>query len=189
MWCAWSAASLAQRIDGILVGWLVLDLTDSAFLVGLVGSLRFLGALLGPVTGVIADRWDRRRLQLYAGGAMAGMVVMLLVLAALQRLDVWALLLTTTLGGIVWAGAQPAQQSLPADLLSGRDLVNGIALLNTAMNVTAMLGPVVGGALLAASGPSARPAAGGAGVLGASPFNIVTFCSVKLAINASFSRW
>jgi MFS family permease len=167
VWCAWSGASLAQRIDGILVGWLVLELTDSAFLVGLVSSLRFLGALLGPVTGVIADRWDRRRLQLYAGGAMAGMVATLLVLAALQRLDVWALLLTTTLGGIVWAGAQPAQQSLPADLLSGRDLVNGIALLNTAMNLTAMLGPVVGGALLAASGPSARPAAGGAGVLGA----------------------
>jgi hypothetical protein len=36
------------------------------------------------------------------------MVATLLVLAALQRLDVWALLLTTTLGGIVWAGAQPA---------------------------------------------------------------------------------
>jgi Transmembrane secretion effector len=156
---------LAQRIDGILVGWLVLELTDSAFLVGLVGSLRFLGALLGPVTGVIADRWDRRRLQLYAGGTMTGMVVTLLVLAALQRLDVWALVLTTTLGGIVWAGAQPAQQSLPADLLSGRDLINGIALLNTAMNVTAMLGPAVGGALLASSGPSARLAPGGAGVL------------------------
>src|SRR4030095_16120481 len=120
-------------------------LTASAFLVGLVGSMRFLGALLGPVTGVIADRWDRRRLQLYAGGAMMGMVVILLVLAALQRLDVWALLLPTTLGGLVWAGAQPAQQSLPADLLSGRDLVNGIALLNTAMNVTAMLVPAVGG--------------------------------------------
>jgi len=104
---------LAQRIDGILVGWLVLELTDSAFLVGLVGSLRFLGALLGPVTGVIADRWDRRRLQLYAGGAMAAMVATLLVLAALQRLEVWALVLTTTLGGLVWAGAQPAQQSLP----------------------------------------------------------------------------
>ena len=98
---------------------------------------------------------------------MAGMVATLLVLAALQRLEVWALVLTTTLGGLVWAGAQPAQQSLPADLLSGRDLVNGIALLNTAMNLTAMLGPVVGGALLATSGPSARPAAGGAGVLGA----------------------
>src|SRR5262245_64310193 len=96
---------------------------------------------------------------------MAGMFVILLVLAALQRLDVWALLLTTTLGGIVWAGAQPAQQSLPADLLSGRDLVNGIALLNTAMNLTAMLGPAVGGALLAASGSSARRAPGGAGVV------------------------
>src|SRR6185295_5768112 len=97
-WYAWSAASLAQRIDGILVGWLVLELTDSAFLVGLVGSMRFLGALLGPVTGVIADRWDRRRLQLGAVVAMSGILMTLLGLTVLGRLDIWALGLATTLG-------------------------------------------------------------------------------------------
>ena len=153
LWCACSAASLAQRIDGVLVGWLVLELTDSAFLVGLVGSMRFLGALLGPLTGVMADRWDRRRLQLRAVVTMTGIVATLLGLAVLQRLEVWALVLATTLGGIVWACVQPAQHSLPADLLRGRDLVNGIALLNTAMNLTAILGPAVGGVLLAAGGP------------------------------------
>jgi predicted MFS family arabinose efflux permease len=140
-------------MEGVLVGWLVLELTDSAFLVGLVGSMRFLGALLGPVTGVLADRWDRRQLQMRALLAMTGIVATLLGLAVMQRLDVWSLFLATTLGGIVWVWVQPAQQSLPADLLSGRDLVNGIALLNTAMNLTAILGPALGGALLAAGSP------------------------------------
>jgi predicted MFS family arabinose efflux permease len=153
LWCACSAASLAQRMEGVLVGWLVLDLTDSAFLVGLVGSMRFLGALLGPVTGVLADRGDRRQMQIRALLAMTGIVATLLGCAIMQRLDGWTLGLATTLGGIVWAWVQPAQQSLPADFLSGRELVNGIALLNTAMNLTAILGPALGGALLAFGGP------------------------------------
>jgi MFS family permease len=160
VWCAWSAASLAQRIDGVLVGWVVLELTNSAFLVGLMSSIRFLGALLGPVTGVLADRWDRRRLQIWALVVLTGMVATLLGLAVMQRLDIWVLFLATTLGGIVWAWMQPAQQSLPADLLSGSDLVHGIALLNTAMNLTAILGPALGGALLACCRSGSPPAAG-----------------------------
>lgn len=55
------------------MGWVVLELTNSAFLVGLISSIRFLGALLGPVTGVLADRWDRRRLQIRALVVMTGL--------------------------------------------------------------------------------------------------------------------
>lgn len=162
LWFATTAASLAQRIDSVVVGWLVLELTNSAFMVGLVGSMRFLGALLGPVTGVMADRWDRRRLQMLALLVMTSLMAALLGLAVMQRLEAWSLLLATTLGGMVWAFIQPAQQSMPADFLSGRDLVNGIALLNTAMNLTAMLGPALGGVLLACCG--ADVAAGAPGV-------------------------
>jgi MFS family permease len=110
----------------------------------------------------MADRWDRRRLQIRALVAMTGIVATLLGLAFMHRLDVWALFLATALGGIVWACVQPAQQSLPADLLSGRDLVNGIALLNTAINLTAILGPALGGALLACCRRGSPPTAGAA---------------------------
>jgi MFS family permease len=74
-------------MDGVLVGWVVLELTNSAFLVGLIGSMRFLGALLGPLTGVMADRWDRRRLQMLALVAMTGIVTMLLGLTVARRLE------------------------------------------------------------------------------------------------------
>lgn len=156
LWFAFTAASLAQRMDSVVLGWLVLELTDSAFMVGLVGSMRFLGAMLGPVTGVIADRCDRRRLQMTSLVAMACIVTVLLSLAALRRLDVWSLLLATTVWGIVWAVHQPAQQSMQADILSGRELVSGIAIMNTAMNLTSVLGPALGGAILACCGPSAQ---------------------------------
>jgi MFS family permease len=164
LWFAFTASSLAQRMDGVLVGWVVLELTNSAFLVGLIGSMRFLGALLGPLTGVMADRWDRRRLQMLALVAMTGIVTMLLGLTVARRLEAWSLFLATTLGGLVWAVHQPAQQSMQADILSGRDLVNGIALMNTAMNLTAIVGPALGGVLLACCGPGSPPAAGAAGV-------------------------
>ncbi|MGE3537457.1 MAG: MFS transporter [Candidatus Tectimicrobiota bacterium] len=156
LWFAFTAASLAQRMDGIILGWLVLELTDSAFMVGLVGSMRFLGAMLGPLTGVIADRCDRRRLQMTSLLAMTGIVALLLSLALMRRLDVWSLFLATTLWGMVWAIHQPAQQSMQADILSGRELVGGIAMMNTAMNLTSMLGPALGGAILECCGPRSQ---------------------------------
>ena len=75
LWFAGMAASLGQRMDGVVLGWLVLELTDSAFMVGFIGSMRFLGALLGPVTGAVADRYDRRHLLMTSLLAMAGIVV------------------------------------------------------------------------------------------------------------------
>jgi predicted MFS family arabinose efflux permease len=96
--------------------------------------------------------------------AMSGIVVTLLGLITAGRLDVWSLLLATTLWGVLWAIHQPAQQAIQADVLSGRDLVHGIALMNTAMNLISILGPALAGALLACCGAQALSAAGGAGV-------------------------
>jgi hypothetical protein len=46
LWYAFICSSLIQRIDGIMLGWLVLEMTDSAFLVGLIAAVRFLGVLV-----------------------------------------------------------------------------------------------------------------------------------------------
>lgn len=152
-WSAFIAASLGQRMDGVVTGWLVLELTNSPFLVGLIGALRFIGALLGPFTGVVADRCDRRRLLLVSVVAMTAIALLLFGLIALRRLEVWHLCVTATVWGILWAFYQPAQQSMQADVLSGRELVNGISLMNTAMNIMSIVGPALGGALLECCGP------------------------------------
>ena len=149
LWLAFICSGFGQRMEGVVLGWLVLEMTNSAFLVGLISAVRFLGALLGPLTGVMADRVDRRGLNI------AGLVVMTLVVATLtalvigRRLEVWHLFAATTLGGIVWAFFQPAQQSLQADILRGPELANGISLTNMAMNMTSVIGPALGGLLLA----------------------------------------
>lgn len=118
LWGAFICSSFVQRMDGVIPGWLILEMTDSAFLVGLIAALRFLGALLGPVTGVVADRVDRRRLNLVSVMLMTIMIASLTLLVATRHLDVWHLFAATTVGGVIWAFFQPSQQSLQADILA-----------------------------------------------------------------------
>jgi predicted MFS family arabinose efflux permease len=156
LWSSFICSSFVQRMDGMMLGWLVLEMTDSATLVGLIAAVRFLGALLGPLTGVVADRMDRRRLNLITLVVMSLIIVILTGLVAIRRLEVWHLFAATTIRGILWAFFQPAQQSLQADVLDGRELANGISLTNMAMNITSITGPVLGGLLLACCRPALR---------------------------------
>lgn len=156
MWVAHICSTFVQRMDAVVLGWLVLEMTHSAFLVGLISAMRRLGALLGPWTGVVADRLDRRFLAITALMVMAIVVLCLAILVSLRRLEVWHLFAATTLSGIVWAFFQPAQQSLQADVLKPGELANGIALTNMAMNLTTIGGPVLAGLLLSCCRPARR---------------------------------
>ncbi len=156
LWLSFSCSGFVSRMDGMVLGWLVLELTNSAFLVGLITAARFVGALLGPLAGVVADRMDRRRLLMVSLALMTLIVATLSGLIGMRRLEVWHLFVATALWGVLWAFHLPAQQSMLADVLSGRALANGIALTNTARNITSIAGPAIGGALLACCRPSRR---------------------------------
>jgi MFS family permease len=156
LWVAYVCSAFVQRMDGVLLGWLVLELTHSAFLVGLVIAVRRVGSLFGPWAGVVADRMDRRRLALMALTLMTLVVSTLAMLVFIRRLEVWHLFIASISSGIVWAFFQPAQQSMPADILQSGDLANGIALTNLAMNLTTIGGPVLTGLLLTCCRPARR---------------------------------
>lgn len=156
LWSGHICSSFVMRMDSVALGWLVLEMTHSAFMVGLIGAVRFLGSMAGPWTGVAADRMDRRRLILVATSVLAIMVAVLATLVAMRRLEVWHLFAATLIRGIVQAFLQPAQQSLQADVLPPRDLPNGISLTTMAMNITAISGPVLCGFLLACCRPARR---------------------------------
>ncbi|WP_179136915.1 MFS transporter [Candidatus Entotheonella palauensis] len=156
LWSGYVCASFVMRMDSVALGWLVLEMTHSAFMVGLVGAVRFLGSMAGPWTGVAADRMDRRRLILIATSVLGTLVATLAILVILRRLEVWHLFAATLIRGVVQAFLQPAQQSMQADVLSPRDLPNGISLTTMAMNITAISGPVLCGLLLACCRPARR---------------------------------
>ena len=97
LWSGYVCSSFVMRMDSVALGWLVLEMTQSAFMVGLIGAVRFLGSMAGPWTGVAVDRMDRRRLILIATSVLGVLVATLATLVAMRRLEVWHLFATTLL--------------------------------------------------------------------------------------------
>jgi MFS family permease len=138
----------------IATGWLVYRLTDSALLLGLVGFFGQIPTLiLAPLAGVYIDRWNRHRV------LVGTQVLSLLQSAALAVLTLggWITVLQIfvlqALQGVINAFDTPARQSFVVEMVEdSRDLPNAIALNSSLVNGSRIIGPAVGGGLIAAVG-------------------------------------
>lgn len=141
-------------MQSIAQGWLVLELTGSAFAVGLVTTLNTLPILLFTLYGgVVADRVDKRR---FIIGLQS---VMLLEAATLAGLTlggvvtvhmIWGLALVH---GLATAFEVPARQAFLVELVPYEDLVSAAALNSTIYNLARVIGPSVAGVILVLVGP------------------------------------
>lgn len=143
-------------MQSIAQGWLVLQLTNSPFYVGLVPALGSLGVLLFTLyAGVIADRHDKRRV--------------VIVTQSLQMLQAFAL------GALVWSGHAtvggviglavflgvvaafdiPTRQAFIVEMVGKEDLMNAIALNTSVFNLSRIVGPAVAGVLIGSVGVAA----------------------------------
>ena len=155
----WAGGALVSNVgtwmQRIGQDWLVLTvLTDhNATAVGLVMALQFgPPLLLLPLTGYVADHWDRRKL-LMATQAAAGLLALGLgVLTLTGVVQLWHVYGFALLLGCVTAFDAPARQTFVSDLVSDRDLANAVALNSASFNAARMLGPAVAGVLIAAIG-------------------------------------
>jgi len=140
-------------MQSVALGWLVLDLTNSPFLVGLNAALRSLGVLLFTLyAGVVVDRVDKRRMIVIT---QILQMVEALILAALvwtHTVAVWQVMVLATFVGIVSAFDIPARQSFMVELVGKEDLVNAIALNSSLFNGTRIVGPAIAGVIIGASG-------------------------------------
>lgn len=139
---------MALQMQNVAVGWLVYDLTRSAFALGLVGLAAFVPALaLVLVTGHVADAFDRRLIMLIAHAATALSAAGLVLFAAMgadAALPVYGLV---ALAGTARAFGLPAQQALLPLLVPREDFGNAVAW-NSSVNQTATIsGPALGGVL------------------------------------------
>jgi MFS family permease len=134
-------------------GWLVLELTNSAFMVGLVTALESLPILLLTLYGgVVADRVDKRKALLLLQGGMLLQSLVLTVLTATGHITVgWLMALAVALGSLS-AFEVPIRQSFMAEMVGREDLVSAIALNSSIFNLTRIVGPVVAGGLIAGLG-------------------------------------
>jgi MFS family permease len=139
----------------IAQGWLVLNLTDSAFAVGLVTALGSLPVLLFTLYGgVIADRVNKRRFILLLQSLMLLEALTLGVLTALEIITVEWVMGLAVFFGLLTAFEVPARQAFVAEIVEREDLMNAIALGSSAFNLARVIGPALAGLLIATLGLS-----------------------------------
>ena len=149
-------SQIGTWIQTVAHGWLVLELTGSPFLLGLVTMLGSLPILLFTLYGgVVADRVDKRRFILLL---QCGMLVEALALGVLTQFEIisvpWVIALAVFFG-LLSAFEVPTRQAFVMDLVGKEHLMNAIALNSSAFNVSRVIGPAIAGGIIAAVGLAA----------------------------------
>ena len=137
----------------VTLGWLAYDLTrDPVQVAGVVG-VRTLPLLLSPITGVIADRVDRRKL-LLVDQVLVTVLVFAFALVLLNDLQqLWHLYVFALLFGTLWAANNPVRQVLIANTVPREALMNATAMISMSFNLMRAIGPAIGGFVIAFFGP------------------------------------
>ncbi len=155
LWTSTLMASAGNWVQQVTIGWLAFHLTGDALTTGTVLGLRGVPFLIaGPLGGVLTDRMDRRKLlmatQVYL--ALLGLVFALLVWS--DMLEIWHLYAFTFMFGAGWAMNNPLRQAMVANSVPREEMMNAIALNSAAFQITRIIGPAIGGVLIAVVGPS-----------------------------------
>jgi MFS family permease len=142
--------------QAVALSWLVLKLTGSGVDLGLITTFTFLPMLLaGPWAGAIVDRVDRRRLLIVTQSLFTALATLLAVLTAVGGIRLWMLFAIAFATGMVGAPDAAARQVYAIDLVGTDRLASAISLNEVVLNTSRVVGPAVGGALLATVGVSA----------------------------------
>ncbi len=148
------AASLTGTwVTRVAQQWLVYRLTGSPLWLGTIGFCSQVPtSFLSPIAGVLADRWDKRRMLLATQVLSALSSFALAALALTGVIRVWHVAALALCKGAIDAFEIPVRQSLAIELAGREDLPNAIALNSMLFNATRMAGPALAGALIAAAG-------------------------------------
>lgn len=153
MWLSTVCAAAGQWLQQVTLGWIAYEMTNSPLVVGSVNGFRSLPLLiLGPFGGVAADRVDRKKLMIttQSGLVLASFIFGLTIVSG--NAQIWHLFLFAGLTGVAWAFNMPVRQSVVPDLVPREDLMNAMALNTAGNNLMRVIGPSIGGILIAALG-------------------------------------
>jgi predicted MFS family arabinose efflux permease len=149
LWFGACTSSIGTWMQEIAQNWLVLQITNSPFLLGLDAFLGdipiFMFSLVG---GVIADRMDRRKLLIISQLVQMASALTLAFLIATNRIQIWHILLSSFVVGTAQSFGGPAYSALVPSLVEKEDLPNAIALNSIQFNLARVIGPVLGGLAL-----------------------------------------
>lgn len=154
------ALVLATALGGIgfrgqivTVGWLLLEESDSPFLVGLgIGSFIAPNAVVGVLGGAITDRFDRRFVLRTASLALA-LNTLLLGAVTMHSVEVWQVIGLTLIGGALWSLVQTARFSYAYDIVGATEAARGLALVTLALRIGGVGGALAAGGAISLWGP------------------------------------
>jgi len=148
-WLGSATSMTGGWVQTVSQGWLVYQLTNSRFLLGLVG---FVGAapLFGLTLfgGAIADRHDKKRVLLFTQSCFGLTAFLLGLLVQTRVVNIYHIIVLSFLNGLLMAVDAPTRQSIPVYLVGKENLTNAIALNSAAFNTARILGPALAGVLV-----------------------------------------
>ena len=150
LWIGNVFSSMATWMDQVTRGWLIYELTNSSFQLGLVRGVQALPILLlAPIAGSTADRYSRKSLVMVALVVDALLYGLLAVLIFSRAIEPWHVYVTATLMASVWTFQQPSRASMVSDAVPPESLTNAIGLNAMMFNVARITGPAVAGLIIA----------------------------------------
>lgn len=156
----------------VALGWLAWELTGSEFWVGVVAFTQFAPAVLfGPIFGVLADRFDRRAASLLINSMSTLNMLLLTLLTAFGKTDIWLLAVLSTMQGTLDGAHMPVRMALVPNLVTRAELQSALATNSISFNLSRFVGPAIAGLLIATTG-----------VASAFAFNAVSYLFVLAAL-------
>jgi MFS family permease len=149
-WFGNQASLLVIQMQGVAMGYLAFELTNSATILGIVSLASGLPMLaMSPFGGVIADRYPKRNLLLGVQATLCLNAVVVGTFLTLGLIQWWHLMIAAFVQGMCFSINMPARQSWIPSLVNEGDLPNAIALNNAGMNAARIVGPALAGLLIA----------------------------------------
>jgi MFS family permease len=152
-WIGQTVSLIGTWMGTVAQGWLALELSDSAFIVGVVsaaGSLPILAFSLPA--GVLADRYSKLRIVMIGQALLSLQAAMLWLFVFTGRITIPWLIALAAINGIVSAFEIPARQSLLVELVGREDLMDAIALNTSSFNFARIIGPSIAALVIASAG-------------------------------------
>jgi MFS family permease len=153
-WSGQLISLIGTWMQNIARGWLVLELTHSAFWLGMVGLANSLPVLLLSIwAGTLVDRVSKRTLIIITQTISMLAAFLLAALTLTSTVQVWHVMVISFLLGTVFAFDGPARQSFTVEMVGKNDLMNAVALNSSIFNGARVAGPAIGALALALQGP------------------------------------
>lgn len=139
----------------VALAWYAWTLTGSEAWVGVIAFTQFAPALIfGPLFGVIADRFERRKLSVILNSGSSLNMLVLAICSFAGLIDIWILALFSVIQGILDGSHTPVRMALVPGIVEREELSSAIASTSIAFNVSRVIGPAISGLIIASLGVS-----------------------------------